>query len=80
MDMRVDHSTALFHGGIRGAIIGAIAGALLAMLATYLLDFVTHSGSGGPGLHFMAGAAVGAFIGWFIGILLYRRTGRGARE
>jgi hypothetical protein len=80
MDTRVDHSTALFHGGIRSAIVGAIAGAMLALLLSYLIDFLMHSGSGGPGMHVMAGAAVGAFIGWFVGILRYRRVGRGARE
>jgi hypothetical protein len=80
MDTRIDHSTALFHGGIRGAIVGAIAGAVLALLFSYLFDLLMHSGSGGPGMHMMGGGAAGAFIGWFVGILRYRRVGRGARE
>jgi hypothetical protein len=80
MDTHIDHSTALFHGGIRGAITGAIAGAILAVVFSWLFDLVMHSGSGGPGLHVMGGGAAGAFIGWFAGILLYRRKGRGAQE
>jgi len=79
MDTRVDHSTALYHGGIRGAIIGAIAGGVLALVVTWIMDFVMRSGSGGPGMHVLAGAAIGAFIGWFVSILMLRRTGRGAQ-
>jgi hypothetical protein len=79
MDMNVDHSTALFHGGIRGAIIGAILGALLALVFSWVFDLIMHSGSGGPAMHMMGGGAAGAFIGWFVGILRYRRTGRGAQ-
>jgi energy-converting hydrogenase Eha subunit A len=80
MDTRVDHSTALYHFGIRGAIAGAVIGALLAVLLSWLLDLVMRSGSGGPGLHFLAGAAVGALAGWFWAILRHRHTGRGAER
>jgi hypothetical protein len=75
----IDHSTALFHGGIKGLIYGAIIGGVLALVFASVLDRVMDWGSGGAVLHAMGGAAAGGLIGWFAGILVWRRTGVGAR-
>jgi hypothetical protein len=79
METNVDHSTALFHGGIRGLIWGAVIGAIVAIIGSVVADFVFRWGTGGPGLSVMGGVTFGAIIGWFAGILRYRRTGRGAQ-
>jgi hypothetical protein len=65
--MPADSRTSYSHG-IRGFVIGAVAGALIASLVAFVFAMF-DVGAGGPGLHVIAGAAFGGFVGLMMGMV-----------
>jgi uncharacterized membrane protein len=65
-----------YAGGHKEFMIGALAGALAGGLIG-LMFMGLGAGEGGPGLHIMAGAALGAAIGLFVGMLKARQKDGG---
>lgn len=55
--------------GRKGMIVGALAGGLFFALFALVMDLVFHIGTGGPGINFIAGAAVGGLAGTLIGAI-----------
>lgn len=65
-------SRVTFSGGVKGLAFGALAGGILAALLSTLFAALQF-GEGGPGVHFISGAAFGGLVGLFIGMLGARR-------
>ena len=68
----IEQSSNTYSGGHKGFLIGAAVGAVIAGLVG-LVFALLNFGEGGPGLHIMAGAAFGGFVGLFIGAFRAQR-------
>jgi hypothetical protein len=68
-------SPQIFHGGMKGLVIGAIIGTLIP-LVFLTIDLVRNQDGGSTSFAWFFGTAFGGGIGFFVGALASRRSGR----